>query len=411
MTFPLALRGVDPRMAQFAQFAEDPAAAVVASGGGNSILFPRQPSAGILTPEDQAMVRRNILLHLAAGLLQSGGRSPNQQGTLANIGSALAGIDLPGAQMSALRMRAITDEMNRERQSRQDITSITSQSGGEGQSAYEQLSAVIPRLVSLGPDGIKAAAQLAQVADALKPSATQPRNAQEISGVVDNRMGSPTFGQAGTFLIPYPGAPRDQWTFVKGKPERVPGQELTATQRTRYGEQAEFGSAALAAWKPLEQIRNDNPGVEAEVGKVVTAPSFARAIPGFRSADEAVAALKRAGASQAAQAYLRAKISWLAQIERTRYTGARGITGVLLKQFFQEFMPGLDELGNAQMRQNEIQAMLSAQGNSGFDEHPDIWQRAAKRHGVSNVDLNNILSGGSLDPRLDSIHARYPAIR
>lgn len=121
---PFALRGVDPRMAAFAQFAEDPAAAVVASGGGNSILFPRQPSAGILTPEDQAMIKRNTLLHIAAGLLMSGGRSPNQQGTLTNIGSALAGIDLPGATQSALRMRAAVDELNQRANARATLQEI-----------------------------------------------------------------------------------------------------------------------------------------------------------------------------------------------------------------------------------------------------------------------------------------------
>lgn len=138
-------------MAQFAQFAEDPAAAVVASGGGNSILFPRQPSAGILTPEDQAMVKRNILLHLAAGLLQSGGRSPNQQGTLANIGSALAGIDLPGATQSALRMRQVTQEMQDRARVRQTFEGLQAKYGNIAD-PIERMRAVLGELATM-PEG------------------------------------------------------------------------------------------------------------------------------------------------------------------------------------------------------------------------------------------------------------------
>lgn len=150
---PFALRGVDPRMAQFAQFAEDPAAAVVASGGGNSILFPRQPSAGILTPEDQAAIKRNTLLHVAAALLQSGGRSPNQQGTLANIGSALAGIDLPGATQSAMRMRLITQEMQdraRVRQAYEDIgRKYPAMPGENAEQRFTRLSNIASELVAV----------------------------------------------------------------------------------------------------------------------------------------------------------------------------------------------------------------------------------------------------------------------
>lgn len=173
---PFALRGVDPRMAEFAQFAEDPAAAVVASSGGNSILFPRQPSAGILTPEDQALVRRNILLHLAAGLLQAGGRSPNQQGTLANIGSALAGIDLPGAQMSALRMRAITDKLNQEGEARHAFEEIARRypalPGETQEERFTRLSNIVGELATV-PGSADLIGKLSNVLAQLKPDGNE----------------------------------------------------------------------------------------------------------------------------------------------------------------------------------------------------------------------------------------------
>lgn len=119
----LALRGVDPRFAATEDLAADPAGSVVASGR-NSILFPPQPSAGILTPDDRAILKRNAILQVAASLLQAGGRSPNQRGTLANVGAALAGLDLPGAMQSALRMRAVTDELQQRASARAALQDI-----------------------------------------------------------------------------------------------------------------------------------------------------------------------------------------------------------------------------------------------------------------------------------------------
>lgn len=363
-------------------------------------LFPTAQYTGLLDPASQQGLQQQTRRQLAANLLVAGGRSPQNRGTLANIGAAIGGVDT-----NALADRALALQAYRQKQAiDQAITSAASQPGTG--SAYEQISNLVPRLTALGPEGIRVAAQLAQVADALKPAAGRaPQEPMRVADVRDNVIGSPTHGMVGTVLLDP--ITHERVGFIPQVQASQQPSQVTAQQRGKYGEQAEFGTAALAAWRPVEQLRNRNPGVEAEVGKIVSSPSFVQAIPGFHSADDAVLALKKAGASADAQQYLRAKIGWLAQIERTRYTGARGITGVLLKQFYQEFMPGLDELGNAQMRQNEIQAMLSAQGNAGYDEHPEYWNRAAKRHGVSGINLESILSGGSLDDRLDQIRDRY----
>lgn len=153
--------------------AEDPAAAVVASAPSrDSILFPRQPSAGILTPDDQAMIKRNTLLQIAAGLLQAGGRSPNQRGTLANIGSALAGIDLPGATMSAMRMRAITDRLNQEGEARHAFEEIARRyppmPGETREERFNRLSNIVGEL-ALVPGAADLIGKLSNVLAQLKP--------------------------------------------------------------------------------------------------------------------------------------------------------------------------------------------------------------------------------------------------
>lgn len=93
------------------------------SFSGGSLLSPQQ-DMGILRPEDRASIKRNAILQVAAHLLMAGGRSPNQQGTLANIGSALAGLDLPGAAQSAIRMRAVVDELNQRSSARTALQDI-----------------------------------------------------------------------------------------------------------------------------------------------------------------------------------------------------------------------------------------------------------------------------------------------
>ena len=83
------------------------------------------------------------------------------------------------------------------------------------------------------------------------------------------------------------------------------------------------------------------------------------------------------------------------------------MNGQYMAQVAQEFMPSLDTESNAQMRANEIQAILTAQGEAGFDENPSIWDKAVKRHGVANLDLQSILQGGGIDSQINRMQGRY----
>lgn len=249
-------------------------------------------------------------------------------------------------------------------------------------------------LTALRDQGIKTATMAQQLSDLQHPKQTY--SMQNTTGpggpqIVGVNTANPR-DVVGTGLTPQSAVPKP----------------LTPTERSKLTDQAEFGAAALAAWKPVERLRRLNPNVEQEVGSILTSPTFVTAIPGLRSAGDAVEAVRRAGGSPAAQAYIRAKLQFLTQVERSTYPSARGITGVLLNQFKGMLLPGLDQQGNDQMRQNELQFLLTAQGRSDFDNHPELWQAAAKRHGVAGIDLQSLLQGGSGDTQLDSIRTRYP---
>ena len=181
-------------------------------------------------------------------------------------------------------------------------------------------------------------------------------------------------------------------------------QESLSRVTPQQMDKAEFGTAALAAWQQVERQRTQHAGVEAEVGKILASPAFVQAVPGIKSSAEMVKLLKTAGASDAAQQYMRAKWSFLDNIIRTRQPGGR-MSGAMFAQVQNEFMPSLDSAANAQIHSNELQAILSAQGGAGYDVTPDLWNRAAKRHGVDKIDLQNLLAGGSgYNPK----HTDYP---
>lgn len=166
--------------------------------------------------------------------------------------------------------------------------------------------------------------------------------------------------------------------------------------------QAEMGAAALKTWQAIDKLRQRKPGVEQEVGAILTSPAYVKAVPGFKGATDAVQAAQKAGASKEAQAYLRLKWAFMDNIIRTRIAGGR-MSGAIYSLYANELLPGNDPGGFSVMRDNEIQSILSAVGKSGYDLNPKTWDRAAKRHGVEDIDLGGLMSGGTADPALDSI--------
>ena len=355
----------------------------------------------MLDPSVSQGVGRQGLLSLGANLLQAGGPSAQQQGTLANIGGAIGGVDIQGLTQQALKLQAYRQQQSAQQAVAQTFAANPAKPNEQPADAYGRFTRIIGQLAAIpGTEAI--VRELSSSLSALKPDQPRaPRNLMQVEGV-DFRPGSATFGKSGHWLV-------DAETGQRVRFEE--GTAPTATKITpQQTQHAEFGAAALAAWQPVERVRAQHPGVEQEVGRILTNPKFAEAVPGFRSSADAVAAISRAGGSKEAQQYMRAKWSFLDNILRTRYATGR-LGGPMLAQMAQEFMPGLDTEGNSQVRQNEIQSILSAQGESGFDTAPEVWNQAVKRHGVANLDLQAILQGGGIDSRINDMQVRYPVRR
>lgn len=358
-------------------------------------LFPTGAYQGLLDPQAQQGLQHQGLLALGTNLMQAGGAAPYQRGTLANIGASLQGVNFPGMAQQALQLQNYRSQQQDQQLIAAAGARHPAQPGENRSQAYDRITAILSDIISI-PGGDAIAAKFAPVLAALKPNAV--REPMRVEGI-NTKLGTPFVGREGTLLID-PDSLQQVGFLPKAQAKATPA----TNQQVQH---AEFGAAALAAWRPVEDIRTKNPGVEEEVGRILASPAFAQAVPGFRSSADAVLAIQKAGGSAAAQQYMRAKWSFLDNVLRTRYATGR-LGGPMLAQMAQEFMPSLDTQGNSQVRQNEIQAILSAQGEAGFDANPDVWNRAIKRHGVSNVDLQAILQGGGLDARLNQVQSRYP---
>lgn len=361
--------------------------------------------AGAMSPEQQNYLRSQGQAGLASALLQASG--PRPQGTAnfpQRVGEAFGASQANWQQIQDRGVQAL--QLARQMATQRAVAGIQAKyapkQGETPPEVYARLSQMVGELASV-PGAEAAVGHYAPILEALKPHAGVQREPLRIDKVRDNDPSSPTRGQVGTILLD----PLD-YRRIGFVPQVQESDKVTSTAQREYREQAQFGAAAVAAWKPVEEIRRNNPGVEAEVGKIITSPAFVQAVPMLHSAGDAVRLLRAGGASEAAQQYMRAKIDWLASVERTQYKGARGVTGVLLSMYMQRYMPGLDELGNEQMRQNEIQAMITAQGLSGYEDHPEFWNSAAKAHGVEGVDLSKILAGAPID---EAVTNRLDAIR
>jgi len=87
-------------------------------------LFPTAQYAGLLDPEQQQGLQRQGLLNVGLNLLQAGGRSAHQQGTLANIGAAIQGVNFPEMAQQALALQTLRQQ----KQETQQVTDLQQQS-------------------------------------------------------------------------------------------------------------------------------------------------------------------------------------------------------------------------------------------------------------------------------------------
>jgi len=227
-------------------------------------LFPTGAYEGLVDPTAQSGLQRQGLLNVGTSLMQAGGGRPYNPGTLANIGAALQGSQQNFPQMAdrALQLQAYQSQLAQQRAIAQASAAHPPQPGETASDTYKRLAAIITD-ISTVPGGDAIAGKLAPVLAALKPEKGQ--EPQRITGIVDTRLGSPTLGKTGDFLIPYPGAPRETWTFIQGKPETP--KEPTYIER-QAGQQA--AGMATAADR-MKQIEDEHPEVADKVAGIIAA--------------------------------------------------------------------------------------------------------------------------------------------
>lgn len=119
-------------------------------GGFLNRLFPVSDYGGLLDPR---AIQRQGLLALGTNLLQAGGRSPNQRGTLANIGSALQSVNIPDMVQTAMRMRAAQEQFTTQRDARAALDRIAKKyppaEGETPDATYARVAKIVGELVGV----------------------------------------------------------------------------------------------------------------------------------------------------------------------------------------------------------------------------------------------------------------------
>lgn len=214
-------------------------------------LFPTGAYQGLLDPQAQQGLQRQGLMNLSTNLLQAGGAAPYQRGTLANIGASLQGVNFPEMAQQALQLQNYRSQQQDQQLIAAAGARHPAQPGENRSQAYDRITAILSDIISI-PGGDAIAAKLAPVLAALKPDKlSEP---QQIRDIVDTRLGSPTIGQSGTFLIPFPGAPRETWSFIKGEPKVGAAAKPNAALLT--------GNESRAAATRLLTAEADGQGIE-----------------------------------------------------------------------------------------------------------------------------------------------------
>lgn len=208
-------------------------------------FFP-DVTGGLLGAPDLATLRRQEILRLGASLLSLGGRQASQPGTLANIGTALGGMDLQGMAQNALRMKAYQQATTAEQQQRATLQAIAAKYANIAD-PRERMVRIMGEL-ALMPGMADMVGQLGKGLEATKVAPR--REPIRIEHYRDNKLGSPTHGLEGTVLLD-----PDTQERIGFIPQVQTEKEPTPVERVA-GSQLDSATASVAA---LEDIAQRNP--------------------------------------------------------------------------------------------------------------------------------------------------------
>lgn len=223
-------------------------------------LFPTAAYTGLLDPEAQQGLQRQGLLQLGTSLLQAGGPQAVQGGTLANLGGALqqSQVNFPQMAQQALQLQAYKTHAARQ----QALQALGGQLAGSGADPATVIRQAMPMFLD-DPETLKA------LAEAAKSLGTEPRNLQEVTDIVDNRLGVATTGQTGTALVDPQG--RIVQFYPKGKKPTEIGPEVPLAYAKDF-------EAAIAPHVLAKQSYDTYQANQAETGATVDQTRLAAAI-------------------------------------------------------------------------------------------------------------------------------------
>jgi hypothetical protein len=187
-------------------------------------LFPTGAYEGLLSPSAQQGLQHQGLLNVGLNLLRQSGPSPYRVPLGAAIGNAISGVDFPAMAQQALQLQAYQSQQAERQAAAQVAARHPAPPNETPQQLRDRQVAILNDLMTI-PGGVAIAEKYAPVLAATKPE--KPGEPQKVKGV-ENRLGYPGIGTGGTFLIPYPGAPKEAWTFIPGgaasgkEPIRIP---------------------------------------------------------------------------------------------------------------------------------------------------------------------------------------------
>lgn len=358
----IALRGTtDPRMIAFAgdprftvQAPEEPKAAPFADRLAN-LLVPNQ-YAGILDPETSRQIGRRGLLDFGLNLLQAGGRSPLQRGTLANIGASLQNLDIPGAVQSAIRMRAVVDELNQRSSARDALKEIAKRHpmlpGASREDKYNQLVDMVTE--ASGVPGLED--WVGKMSNVLAQTRPQKQGRLIRSIERDETTGRPmvVFRDAESGEVVKEGGEAQGLTEYQIQQLQL---QRAAADRADSNElkDAALGANMAASHLAMKAIEDADPQAVEEVSTLVRSGRVAAATPvAGPLLDEAIRAGKAPVLSPAARQLLANLNSFVAAAVPGR--GGQALTFIEVKLFMDEFVrdPGDDPATAAVKVENRL---------------------------------------------------------
>lgn len=234
-------------------------------------LFPMSGYSGLLDPETQASIQRQGLQQFGTNLLQASGPSTMPIGLGQAVGASLGGVNLPQMAQQALQLQALRAAQMQQAQ-RAAIGKALAEGGGAGEqpaSAGNQntnLRGTIERILPLFTGDPEMLKMLLEIHKSL---ATETRNLQEVSGIVDTRLTSATKGMTGTGLVDSQG--RLVQFYPKGQEPTKIGPEVPLA----YAKDFEAAIAPSALAKQSYDTYKSN---QAEAGATVDQTRLAAAI-------------------------------------------------------------------------------------------------------------------------------------